>query len=80
MENVRLACLTLTSLLCVTLSLQRASGQFQLTIVHNNDVHAHFDEIDAHYSDCSKNKSIHGLCFGGEARRNWFIKGQHFTV
>ena len=48
---------------------------FELTIVHNNDVHAHFDEIDNYYGECDEDESADQACYGGEARRNWFIKG-----
>lgn len=48
---------------------------FDLTIVHNNDVHAHFDEIDQYYGECSPDEEKAHQCYGGEARRNWFIQG-----
>lgn len=56
------------------------SGHFELTIVHNNDVHAHFDEIDEYYGECSDKEAKDNACFGGEARRNWFIKGLYSFI
>ncbi|XP_052809054.1 snake venom 5'-nucleotidase-like [Mya arenaria] len=47
---------------------------YQLTIVHNNDVHAHFDETNSRAGECSPEQVHANQCYGGEARRNWFIK------
>ena len=49
---------------------------YQLTIVHNNDVHAHFDETNTRAGECSPRNKADNVCVGGEARRNWFIKGK----
>lgn len=50
------------------------AGDFKLTIVHNNDVHAHFDQINVHSGECSDHQALDNQCYGGEARRNAFIK------
>ena len=49
---------------------------YQLTIVHNNDVHAHFDETNTRAGECSPQNKADNVCIGGEARRNQFIKGK----
>jgi 2',3'-cyclic-nucleotide 2'-phosphodiesterase (5'-nucleotidase family) len=51
------------------------NGEFTLTIVHNNDVHAHFDQINVYSGECTDGQAREGKCYGGEARRNQFIKG-----
>ncbi|XP_060560431.1 snake venom 5'-nucleotidase-like [Ruditapes philippinarum] len=50
------------------------NGEFTLTIVHNNDVHAHFDQINVYSGECTDGQAREGKCYGGEARRNQFIK------
>ncbi|KAH3736665.1 hypothetical protein DPMN_043238 [Dreissena polymorpha] len=54
--------------------IQASAEDFQLTIVHNNDVHAHFDEVNSHSGECSPAQAAANSCYGGEARRNAFIK------
>lgn len=60
--------------------LKQVSGDFKLTIVHNNDVHAHFDEINVHSGECKDEQARNNDCYGGEARRNAFIKGDLINV
>ena len=40
---------------------------FDLTVVHINDIHAHFEEINANTSRCRPEND----CFGGVARLNF---------
>ena len=40
---------------------------FNLTVVHINDIHAHFEEINANTSRCRPETQ----CFGGVARLNF---------
>ena len=40
---------------------------FNLTVVHINDIHAHFEEINANTSRCRPEND----CFGGVARLNY---------
>ena len=40
---------------------------FNLTVVHINDIHAHFEEINANTSRCRPETQ----CFGGVARLNY---------
>ena len=40
---------------------------FNLTVVHINDIHAHFEEINANTSRCRPENQ----CFGGVARLNY---------
>ena len=47
---------------------------YDLTIVHNNDVHAHFEQINKYSGECSDEQATRAECFGGEARRITIIK------
>ncbi|KAL4232880.1 5'-nucleotidase [Mactra antiquata] len=49
-------------------------GEYKLTIIHNNDVHAHFQQVNKYSGECSPESEKKQECFGGEARRNAFIK------
>ncbi|KAL3883277.1 hypothetical protein ACJMK2_029560 [Sinanodonta woodiana] len=41
---------------------------FNLTILHTNDFHAHFEQINKYSSDCTDEQAQKGECFGGIAR------------
>ncbi len=43
---------------------------FKLIILHNNDMHARFDQINHLDFRCSLNETRDGLCLGGFARVN----------
>ncbi len=45
-----------------------ALADYQLTILHFNDVHARFEPINKYNSDCSEEDNAAGECFGGMAR------------
>ncbi|UJX41958.1 5'-nucleotidase/apyrase family protein [Desulfovibrio sp. JY] len=45
-----------------------AGGDFALTILHTNDIHAHLASFDALGAFCSKEKDAAGKCQGGAAR------------
>ena len=53
---------------------------YDLTIVHNNDVHAHFDQTSVLSGDCSKADAEAGQCYGGEARRVTIIKDARANI
>ncbi|XP_055546948.1 protein 5NUC-like [Wyeomyia smithii] len=44
------------------------SENFQLVILHNNDMHARFEQIGAYGNDCQPNDVTNNRCFGGFAR------------
>ncbi len=44
-------------------------GDYTLTILHTNDVHAHVDQFTQYGSFCSDEDAAAGNCFGGVARR-----------
>ncbi|GAB4538412.1 MAG: 5'-nucleotidase C-terminal domain-containing protein [Anaerolineae bacterium] len=45
------------------------AGQFTLTVLHTNDVHARILQFNAFGSACSDEDAAEGKCFGGVARR-----------
>ncbi|KAK3603342.1 hypothetical protein CHS0354_025948 [Potamilus streckersoni] len=47
---------------------------FNLTILHTNDFHAHFEQINKYSSDCTEEQAQKGECFGGIAREATKIK------
>ncbi len=44
-------------------------GEFPLTILHTNDVHAHIEQFDSSGGECSEDAAAAGECFGGVSRR-----------
>lgn len=42
--------------------------EFDLILLHNNDMHSRFDETNAVSAKCEKNDRIEGKCYGGFAR------------
>jgi 5'-nucleotidase/UDP-sugar diphosphatase len=50
-------------------------GDFELIILHTNDVHAHIDDfdVDEHGNRCDVTDKAEGRCFGGVARRKTMI-------
>ena len=47
---------------------------FDITILHNNDMHSRFDQTDVKTSECTKELMLRDLCFGGFARTAHLIK------
>ncbi|KAK7872913.1 hypothetical protein R5R35_004233 [Gryllus longicercus] len=45
-----------------------AAGDFQLRLLHTNDMHARFDETNAASGDCNEELRAKGKCYGGFAR------------
>ncbi|XP_033099228.1 snake venom 5'-nucleotidase-like [Anneissia japonica] len=46
-----------------------SASAFDLTILHTNDVHARFEQMDKYGGDCSAEEDAGNECFGGVARR-----------
>ena len=45
-----------------------AAAQLQLTILHNNDIHAHFDPVSASTTACREPDDPENPCYGGISR------------
>lgn len=41
---------------------------FQLVILHNNDMHARFEQTNVFSSVCSKDEAANNQCYGGFSR------------
>uniref|UniRef100_A0A0K8RHV3 5'-nucleotidase n=1 Tax=Ixodes ricinus TaxID=34613 RepID=A0A0K8RHV3_IXORI len=41
---------------------------FNITILHTNDIHSHFLQSDKRGANCSEEKAKEGKCYGGVAR------------
>ena len=52
------------------------SGDFKLTVLHTNDVHARFEETSEYGGPCHERDSQAGKCYGGIARRMTMLR--HF--
>src|SRR2546429_4527942 len=44
-----------------------------LTIIHTNDVHSRYDQINSAATDCTKKQFEEGKCYGGTARHKTVI-------
>ncbi|RIB14852.1 hypothetical protein C2G38_1620978 [Gigaspora rosea] len=46
---------------------------WNLTIIHTNDVHSHYDQINEEFTDCTAKQLEENRCFGGIARHKTVI-------
>lgn len=56
------------TLLVSVACLEGVCSAFKLQILHTNDMHAHFAEVDAYASSCPPKDAKAGKCYGGFAR------------
>ena len=47
---------------------------FDLTILHDNDVHGRVEQMDRFGGNCSQQEAADGVCYGGEARRATVVR------
>lgn len=62
-RNISLFFLCVFNILCVS------RGDYDLTILHTNDVHARIEQCNKYGGSCSQKDANAGKCFGGVARR-----------
>ncbi len=62
------------SVLCLLSIFIASSYQYNLTILHTNDVHARFEQFDTLTVNCDQEEADEGKCFGGAARRSTMVK------
>ena len=58
-------------------------GDFNLTVLHTNDVHARVEQTNKYSANCSESGVVADKCYGGVARRYTAIKdirGNHSNV
>ena len=60
-------------ILCVVL-FSPSRAQLSLTLVHLNDIHAHFEEVNAATGRCHADEAEAGNCYGGMSRMYTYIK------
>lgn len=67
--------LSLLALFCVCIlyctpaaAATAANGNFEVIILHNNDMHARFEQTNSNGNKCTKAESDGNKCFGGFAR------------
>lgn len=67
---IRCSVLILLVLLQVVVTVRGAprNGNFQLIILHNNDMHARFEQTGAYGNDCQQEDVANNRCYGGFAR------------
>jgi 5'-nucleotidase len=58
----------LTATAAFALTTGMAQADYSLTILHTNDFHARFEQINKYDSACSAEDGAEGKCFGGSAR------------
>ncbi len=46
---------------------------WNLTIIHTNDVHSRYDQINSAFTECTKEQFKEGKCYGGTARHKTVI-------
>ncbi|MFC1975888.1 metallophosphoesterase [Chloroflexota bacterium] len=49
-------------------------GDFQLVVLHTNDVHSHIDQYDRNGTECQAYEMAENGCFGGAARQKTMIE------
>lgn len=57
-----------TVLLAMTVDGQPAAAPMELIILHNNDMHARFEQTDALSKECRQDDVLLSKCYGGFAR------------
>ncbi len=61
------------ALLALALPAGAQDGQYQLTVLHTNDVHARVDQFDSGGNSCDEEEAAANECVGGVARRQTVI-------
>jgi hypothetical protein len=62
------------SIVFIVSILSFTSAEFSLTILHNNDMHARFEQTNQMSSKCSEKDAGNNKCFGGFARVAYAVK------
>ena len=58
---------------CISSTLKLSSG-LNLTILHVNDVHSHFEEVSLNTGTCKEDMKRRGECYGGVARMATYVR------
>ena len=63
---------------CISSILKLSSG-FNLTVLHVNDVHSHFEEVSVNTGTCKEEQKRRADCYGGVARMATYIRQTRAT-
>lgn len=58
----------------LTIPLDSKNSEFNLIVLHNNDMHARFDQTNRDTTECQPEDQIKNKCFGGMGRVSSMIK------
>lgn len=72
--NFRLATLIIVISGVNAVPVNNASSALDFILLHNNDLHGHFDESSFNRTDCRPNEAINNKCAGGFARISTVVK------
>ena len=61
------------SLLFYIVVLIKLSSSFNVTLLHVNDVHSHFEEVNVNTGTCKDDMKERGECYGGVSRMASYI-------
>lgn len=70
----------IVTLVCATINWSSASpvsdaeSTLDLIILHNNDIHARFEQTDKYSATCSPDEMVNNQCYGGIARVSELVK------
>ncbi|CAG8467098.1 20240_t:CDS:2 [Cetraspora pellucida] len=71
---IHIVCFTFTYSLNIPKINQNGNTEiWNLTIIHTNDVHSHYDQINEAFTDCTAEQFENNGCFGGIARHKTVI-------
>ena len=56
------------------------AANFELTVLHTNDVHAHIEQFNVYGGTCTAEDATKNKCYGGVARRQTVIKELRKTI
>lgn len=64
------------SVLVLMLAANVATADFDMVLIHTNDMHSRFDETDMYCNECREDDATRGLCYGGFARVAHAVKNE----
>ena len=56
------------------------AANFELTVLHTNDVHAHIEQFNVYGGTCTPEDATKNQCYGGVARRQTVIEDLRKTI
>lgn len=57
-----------------TIAPSNDAAGLELLLLHNNDMHAHFEQTDSSSNTCSTKDAVENKCYGGFARVSSIVK------